>query len=137
MILRLTFEEITALNSAAQRLLESSGEGSVLAPPEAMAELESRLPLEGDISVRTLPEQLRLSGAVSMLLDESKRRMDAFVVEQYVGSEDSVNAYFDYANVLAAQARLTELRREMEALADLMAVDDPTERLVEGITFPD
>ena len=83
MILRLSFEEITALNSAAQRLLESSGEGSVLAPPEAMAELESRLPLGGDISVRTLPEQFRLSGAVAMILDELKRRMDAFVIDQY------------------------------------------------------
>jgi hypothetical protein len=136
MILRLSFEEITALNSAAQRLLDAPGEGNVLAPPEAMAELESRLPLEGDISVRTLPEQLRLSGAVAMILDDLKVRMDAFVVEQYVGSEDAVNAYFDYANVLAAKARLADLRHEMVALAEVMTGGDPTQRL-EGITFPD
>ncbi len=136
MILRLSFEEMTALNSAAQRLFDATGGGTVLAPPEAMAELESRLPLEGDISVKTLPEQFRLSGAVAMILDDLKLRMDRFIVEQYVGSEDAVNAYFDYANVLAAQARLMGLRHEMEALAEIMAGDDPAQRL-EGITFPD
>ncbi len=136
MILRLSFEELTVLNSAAQRLIEGSGGGNVLAPPEAMAELESRLPVEGDISVKSLLEQVRLSDAVSMVLDHLKRRMDAFIVEQHVGAEEAVNAYFDYANVLTTQARLTDLRHEMEAMAALISGDNPTERL-EGITFPD
>lgn len=134
MILRLSFEEVTALNSAAERLLSSPGGGSVMAPPEALAELESRLPLEGDVSVLTLTSQTRLDRALTLVLDHLRRRMDALITDQYVGSDDSVNAYFDYAYVLAAQARLAEIGHEMHAIADVLTdVDgDPGE-----ITFPD
>lgn len=135
MILRLSFEEVTALNSAAARMLRGPGEASVLAPPEALAELESRLPLEGDISVATLREQNRLHGAVRTVLRDLKGRMDAFVVDQYVGSEDAVNAYFDYANVLALESRLAGIGAEMEALLEVMTGERPSGD--ERITFPD
>lgn len=131
MILRLSFEEVTTLNSAAERLLSAPGAGGVLAPPEALAELESRLPLQGDMSVRTLTEHDRLVRAFEMVLSHLKRRMDAVIVEQYVGSDDSVNAYFDYANVLATRTRLLALGVEMTAIAQLIDAEPATD------VFPD
>lgn len=136
MILRLSFEEVTALNSAAERLLSAPGDGGVLAPPEAMAELESRLPLEGDISVLTMAEQARLLRAFDTVLNHLKRRMDVIIVEQYVGSDDSVNAYFDYANVLGTRAKLLGLGEEMTAIIELIS-GEGTGADVEGLTFPD
>ena len=137
MILRMSFEEMTALNAAATRLLTSSDGGGVLAPPEALAELESRLPLPGDIAVTTLGQQRRLQGAVDYVLDHLRRRMDALTIEQYVGADDAVNAYFDYANVLTLSARLSGLGREMSALIELMTGEPATEATAESISFPD
>lgn len=136
MILRLSFEEVTALNAAARRLLSAPGDGGVLAPPEAMAELESRLPLEGDISVLTIAEQAQLLGAFDMLLDHLKRRMDALIVEEYVGSDDSVNAYFDYANVLGTRSKLMRLGEEMTAVIEIIS-GEGSRADVEGLSFPD
>lgn len=137
MIFRITFEEIAALNSAAERLLAPAGGVPVMAPPEPMAELESRLPLGGDLSFETLAQQRRLLGAVEYVLDHLKRRMDAIVVEQYVGSDDAVNAYFDYANVLTVRARLLEAGREMTAMIEVMVGGPVTDEAAESITFPD
>lgn len=137
MILRMSFEELTALNSAAERLLSPAEGGGVAAPPEVLAELEARLPLPGDITVTTLAQQRRLQGAVGYVLDHLKRRMDAFTVEQYVGSDDSVNAYFDYANVLNLHVRLEAIGRKMTALVELMIGGSPTAEAAEGISFPD
>lgn len=136
MILRMSFEEITALNTAARRMLAGTGDGGVLAPPEALAELETRLPLDGDISVRTLPEQDRLLGAVDVVLAHLRRRMDAIIVDQYVGSDDSVNAYFDYANVLTARSRLAGIGKEMAAMVELITGELMPEE-ADDITFPD
>lgn len=136
MILRMSFEEVTALNSAAERLLPVAGDGNVLAPPEALAELETRLPLEGDISVMTLSEQSRLLRAVELVLEHLRRRMDAIIVEQYVGSDDSVNAYFDYANVLTTRTQLIGMGREMRTIMELI-VDRGTSEDVTTMTFPD
>ncbi len=138
MILRISFEEVTALNSAAERLLSSdTGGGVVAAPPELLAELEARLPLTGDISVTTLAEQMRLARALDVVQDHLKRRMDALVIEQYVGSDDAVNAYFDYAYVLSLRAKLRAIGREMELMIELMTGDAPTQDEAEDLTFAD
>lgn len=137
MILRMSFEELTALNSAAERLLSGPEGGGVAAPPEVMAELEVRLPLDGDVTVMTLGQQRRLQGAVGYVLDHLKRRMDALTVEQYVGSDDSVNAFFDYANVLNLHVRLEAIGRKMTALVELMIGGAPTPDAEEEISFPD
>lgn len=137
MILRISFEEVTALNSAAERLLSAPGDGMVMAPPEALAELETRLPLEGDVSIRTLAEQSRLLRALDLVLAHLKRRMDAIIVEQYVGSDDSVNAYFDYANVLTTRNRLAGMGSEMEELLGQIAGGAPTSEDRRTVAFPD
>lgn len=120
MILELNFEEVTALNSAAERI-RSAGGGGVAAPPEALAALDRRLPLRGDLSIETLTDQARLLIALDVVLDHLRHRMDALVLEQYVGADDAVNAYFDYANVLTARSRLHALGLQMRAMADLIA----------------
>jgi hypothetical protein len=137
MILRMSFEEVTTLNAAVQRLLTEPGRGGVLAPPEVLAELESRMPLRGDISILNLAEQGRLLGAVDTILDHLKRRMDAFVLEQYVGAEDAVNAYFDYANVLTTRSRLIGLGDEMSAMIEVITGDGPTAGDRDVMGFPD
>ncbi|HSH45750.1 MAG TPA: hypothetical protein VK966_07835 [Longimicrobiales bacterium] len=137
MILRISYEEATAVNSAAERVLSSAGGVAVLAPPEVMESLEVLLPIPGDISVNTLARQERLLGAVEYVLDHLKRRMDAFILEQYVGSDDSVNAYFDYANVLTVREKLVHAGREMRAMIEVMTGESPDPDTARTIEFPD
>lgn len=137
MIFRISFEEIAALNSAAERLLAASGDVPVVAPPEVLAELVSRHPLRGDLSVETLAEQQRLLAAVDYVLEHLKRRMDGIIADQYVGSDDAVNAYFDYANVLTVRSRLMDAGREMTAMVEVMIGGPVTPEAAERITFPD
>jgi hypothetical protein len=137
MILKISFEEMTVLNSATERLLSSQDGGGIAAPPEVLAALESQLPLGGDVSVLTLSEQRSLVRALDYVLDHLKRRMDALIVDLYVGADDTVNAYFDYANVLTLRARLDPIGREMEAIIELMTGAPPTRETAEQVTFPD
>lgn len=137
MILRMSFEEVTAVNAAGERLLSSPEGGGVAAPPEVLAELEANLPLRGDISVLTLAQQRRLTRGLDYVLDHLRRRMDVLIVELYVGADDAVNAYFDYANVLSLRARLDPIGTEMVALIELMTGSEPTAETAERVTFPD
>jgi hypothetical protein len=137
MILRISFEEIRAVNSAVERMLGGPLTGRVVAPPKALAELEVHLPLRGDISIETLSEQTRLLSAVDAVVAHLKRRMDAIIMDQYVGSDDAVNAYFDYANVLALRGRLERVGREMSALIDVMLDGPPSQDDADRIDFPD
>jgi hypothetical protein len=137
MILRVSFEEITSLNAATERLLTSRDGGGVAAPPEVLAELEACVPLRGDLSVLTLGQQRRLVRGLDVVLEYLKCRMDALIVELYVGADDTVNAYFDYANVLTTRARLEGLGREMVPLIELMTGASPTPETAEQVTFLD
>lgn len=137
MILRISFEEIRAVNSAVERMLGGPLAGRVVAPPEALAELEGYVPLEGDLSIETLGQQTRLLSAVDTVVAHLKRRMDAIIVDQYVGSDDAVNAYFDYANVLTLRARLEQVGREMAALITVMLDAAPSKEHADRIDFPD
>jgi hypothetical protein len=137
MILRMSYEEVTVLNSVTERLLSAWGEGGVLAPPEVLAELEVHAPLRGDISVMTLAQQRRLMAAMDYVVEHLKGRMDTLVMELYVGAEDAVNAYFDYANALELRARVAAMGREMVAMIELMTGEAPTEETAERVTFAD
>jgi hypothetical protein len=137
MILRMSYEEATVLNSVTERLLSAWGGGGVAAPPEVLAELETHAPLRGDISVMTLAQQRRLMAAVNYVVEHLKGRMDTLVVELYVGAEDAVNAYFDYANALTLRSRVAAMGREMVAMIELMTGEAPTEEMAELVTFAD
>lgn len=139
MILRCSYEELTALTATAQRVLDAKiGTGGVVAPPEIVAEIEMLLPrLDGDMGLETLAEEWWLERILDYLLSDAKDRMDDLVVEQYVGAEDAVNAYFDYANILAVYGKVREIGREMAMLIELMTGHPPTAETARSVAFPD
>ncbi len=139
MILRCSYEELTALESTARHVLEArGGAGGVVAPPEIVAEIEALLPrLDGDMDLTTLAEAWWLDRILDYLLTDAKDRMDDLVLDQYVGSEDAVNAYFDYANILTVYAKAQELTGEMAMLVELMTGHPPTMETARTVSFPD
>lgn len=139
MILRCSFEELSALRGGAESALRaSSGGAGVAAPPEALVHVEALLPrLEGDLSLRSLADQRRVQEAVLLVLQHLQEQMDRLILEQYVGAEDAVNAYFDYANVLSLHERVRELGAEMTAIVELVTGQAPNERTAREISFPD
>ncbi|MFW5946913.1 MAG: hypothetical protein ACOCUW_00360 [Gemmatimonadota bacterium] len=132
MILQLNYEEGTALTAAAERIRDRAGCSPASPLAEEMEPLVHRLPVHGEVSVSSLPEQRALLNAVDIVLIHLRRRMDRIVVEQYVGAEDAVSAYFDYAHVLTVRSRLRALGREMAALAEVMAGTSD-----DDVRFPD
>lgn len=143
MILRCTFEELTALTAGAERVLAAGGASDeddtrVAAPPAVLADVEALIPrLDGDLSVRTLAEQRSVERAVSCVLAHLHERMDVFVLEQHVGADDAVNSYFDYAYVLRVHDRVRRVGEEMVAMIELMTGAAPTDETRSSVTFPD
>jgi hypothetical protein len=139
MILHTTYEELTALSAIASRVVSAAeGNARVAAPPEALADvaqLQSRL--HGDLSISTLEEQRSVERAVDYLLEELRDRMNDFILMQHVGSEDSINAYFDYAHVYALRERVRGIGREMVAMIELMTGAPPTPETARTVTFPE
>ena len=139
MILHCTYEELTALSATASRVVSTADDSArVVAPPEALADVMSLQPrLRGDLSITTLEDQRVVERAVDYLLDELHGRMNDFILMQHVGSEDSVNAYFDYAHVYELLHRVRAVGREMTAMIELMTGAPPTEETARAVTFPD
>jgi len=139
MILRCTFEELSALTASAGRLLDAHDDGGrVSAPPRVMETLEALLPeLNGDLSINTLAEQQRLEEALEMVLEDARQRMDRLVLEQYPAAEEAVNAYFEYANILTVLDRLRRMGAEMRAIIELTTGRPPDEETARTVTFPD
>ena len=139
MILHCTYEELTALGATAGRVVSAAEDGAlVAAPPQALADVASLQPrLQGDISIATLDEQRSVERAVDYLLDELRDRMNAFIVSQHVGSEDSINAYFDYAHVYGLLQRVRSIGREMAVMIELMTGEAPTAESARLVTFSD
>ena len=139
MILHCTYEELTALGATAGRVVSAADDGSrVAAPPQALADVASLQPrLHGDLLIATLEEQRSVERAVDYLLDELRERMNNFILSQHVGSEDSVNAYFDYAHVYGLRDRVRSLGREMAVMIELMTGEAPTAESARSVTFPD
>lgn len=139
MILHCTYEELTALNATASRIV-SAAEGSsrIAAPPQALADVTHLQPqLHGDLTVSTLEDQQGLERAIDYLLEELRDRMNEFILIQHVGSEDSVNAYFDYAHVYSLRERVRGVGREMVAMIELMTGAPPTLETARSVSFGD
>lgn len=139
MILRFTFEELSALRAGGEHVLTAEGASWVVAaPPEAVADVEALLPrLAGDISLHTLDEQRAVVRAVDYILEHLNQRMDEFILLQHVGSEDAVNAYFDYAHVLTVRGRVRQIGVEMAAIIEVVTGRSPDEDELARMTFPD
>ena len=139
MILHCTYEELAALGATASRVMATAeGSARVAAPPAALADVSLLQPqLCGDISMDTLEDQRVIERAVEYLLEELRERMNEFILTQHVGSEDSINAYFDYAHVYTLRERVRGMGREMVAMIELMTGTAPTPETSRAVTFPD
>jgi hypothetical protein len=137
-ILHCNFEELAAVNSGAIRTLASEDGAGVAAPPEALADVEALLTrLDSTLTLNVLFEQASVERALATILDELRDRMDRLVVEQHVGAEESIIAYFDYANVLTVFDRVQQMGKEMRGMIELMTGEHPNAHTARSITFPD
>lgn len=135
MILHCNFEELRALASAGEVLVAEAHArtGGVAAPPEGVVMVESLIPrLTGDMSIETLDDQRRVQGAVTVLVDDLRRRMDHQIIETTPGNEEALNLYFDYGHSRSVLHRLDQMGAEMAAIVELIAGGNPA-----GVTFPD
>ena len=140
MILYCTFEELAATTAGSNRLIASAtgGDHPVIAPPQAVADLEFLLPLlTGDIDVTTLHEQRRMQRALTYLSADLSTRMDAAIVAQHPAAEDAVLAYFDYAHVRGMLDRVRRMGVEMEAIIELATGAAPDDAIARTFTFLD
>ncbi|MEN8376881.1 MAG: hypothetical protein ABFS34_15750 [Gemmatimonadota bacterium] len=138
MIVSLAYEEIASVREGAELALEPAPTGgAVAAPPEELAYAETLRSTEGEISLTTLAEQRAAQRALELILAAARERMDALVLAQNVGSDDSVNAYFDYAHVLTVLDRVRGAGRNMSAIIELLTGRPPTPASAADITFPD
>lgn len=140
MILRCTFEELSALTAGAKRTLAVGAEvgARVAAPPQALTDVEALLSrLTGDLSVPNYADQESLERAVDFILDRLRERMDQHVLSEYPGAEAAVVAFFDYAHVLTVRERLHRMGQEMAAMIELMTGQAPTPASARHINFPD
>jgi hypothetical protein len=139
-ILHCTFEELSALAAGTERVLSESDVAPVIvaAPPHIVADLEALSPrLTGDLSVTTLAEQRAIARATAYILADLKHRMDATIVAEHPASEATVQAYFEYAHVLAFEDRLRRVGDQMTAIIELTTGAPPTEETARTVSFTD
>lgn len=140
MILYLSFEELAALGSCAERVLLAnmvSGHG-IAAPPQLVADVEQfSHRLTGDITIDTLEDQRTLHLVVKHLLDRSHAAMDEAVILQHAAAESAVAGYFEYAHVLTVSRRLQAIGEEMAAIVQVMTGDDPDSESGRRFSFPE
>ena len=134
MILYCNFEELAAASAGGNRLVATAlgGDHPVMAPPQALADLEALLPrLIGDIEVVTLLDQRAIQRALELLVTDLGTRMDEAILTQHAAAEDAVLAYFDYAHVRSVLDRIERMGAKMEGIIELAtgaAADDDVAR---------
>lgn len=140
MILYLSFEELAALGSCAERVLfanAATGHG-IAAPPQLVADVEQFTHrLTGDIAITSIEDQRTLQLVLRHLVDRCRAEMDEAVILQHAAAESAVASYFDYAHVLTVSHRLTAIGEEMAAIVHLMTGDDPESESGRRFSFPE
>lgn len=140
MIVRCTYEELTALKHGAHAVLEVRvvEEGPVAAPPRELARVAALRPrLVGDLTVETLADNRVLIDAVETIVDCMRVEMEAMVSVAHPADEDAVAAYFGFAHAFAVLSRLRQVGSEMEALIELVTGNSPTDEVAATFRFPD
>lgn len=140
MILRFNYEEVTALRHGGEALLhQGEGEGSVVtAPTPARAAVGELLEqLEGDLSVSTLDEQMRVESAVRAIVGVLRAEMESAVVEAHPADETAVASYFEFAHVLGVLSRVEAMGSEMRAMIELTTGTPPSAEEAREFVFPD
>lgn len=136
MILHCNFEELRALLAASELIVaEAHGRtGAVVAPPESVVMVEQLVPrLTGDVSIGTMADQQRVQGAVSFIVGDLHRRLDAQILATDPSNEDAVSLYFDYAHSRSVLDRVDRMGAEMSAIIELIGGGAQAV----GMTFPD
>lgn len=140
MILRFNYEEVTALRHGGENLLHAHGEdeGVVAAPPPSRVVVGQFLgQLEGDLSVDTLEDQMRIESAVRAIVGALRAEMEAAVAQTHPADEVAVASYFDFAHALSVLARVEEMGREMRAIIEITTGMPPSQEEARGFVFPD
>ncbi|HWK89398.1 MAG TPA: hypothetical protein VNP72_05360 [Longimicrobium sp.] len=139
MILHCNYEELQALASSGAAIVaaaEAASHGSVSAPAERVARVETLLPrLTGDLTIETLPDQRRVRDAVALICEDVHGRLDETIIAYGPAHEDAVTMYFDYGHSRSVLARLDRMGAEMEAIIDL--ISGGSAGAAAGISFPD
>ena len=91
---------------------------------------------DGDLVIKTLAEQQRVSRAIHSIVGHLKDEMDLFIISAHPADELAVASYFHYGHALAVLARLAEMGQEMEALIEVVTGEPPTEELAKTFHFP-
>jgi hypothetical protein len=138
MILHCSFEELSALDAATERVLEAAGSGESAASREILDDLEALAPrLDGDFSLDSLADQESVERAIRFLLEDTRARTDEFILQEHAAAESAIRAYFEYANVLTVFDRIRLLGAEMRALIELMTGSPPTDEAARSVSFED
>jgi hypothetical protein len=139
-IVHCNFEELTALKSGAQQVLDGYApeHGMIAAPPEERERVAALVPhLGGDFSVTTLAEQRSLLHGVTIIVEMLRVEMESMVAANHPAHEVAVSAYFDFAHAFSVQSRLYEVGSEMEALVELVTGGPATDEIARDFAFPD
>jgi len=137
MILHCAYEELMAIDTGIERILEA-GRGGVAAPPDVLPDLESLAPrLTGDLSIDTLEDQVSVQRALEFLLAEARGRTDEFILDESPAAESAIRSYFEYAHVLVVLDRIRLMGNEMRALIELMTGQPPTDEAARRFAFDD
>jgi hypothetical protein len=138
MILHCSFEELTALDAAIERVLDATDSGGVVAPPEVLSDIESLAPrLVGDLSLGSLAEQAGLQRVLEYLLDDARERTDSFIIDEHPSAESAIRSYFEYAHMLTVLDRVRRMGAEMRGLIELMTGEPPTDDAARSFSFED
>jgi hypothetical protein len=140
LILHCNFEELAAVTAGARHCLAVAA-GGVASQPAldvVLDDVDALLPrLTGDISIQSLEEQESVERALIHITEQLRERMDQILLEQFVGAEDAVAAYFDYAHVLTVNERVRLMGIEMAALAELLTGQPVAAEAARNMHFPD
>lgn len=137
MILHCSYEELTALDAAVERVLVAIDQGGVAAPPEVVPDLEALAPrLHGDISIRTLDEQVSIEKAIGYLLGDARERTDSFILDEYASAESAIRSYFEYAHLLTVLDRVRQIGHEIRSILEVMT-GKPPDQAARSIPFED
>lgn len=141
MILNCNFEELQALSTGADLLLdaeETGSSGAVAAPSEVVTQVTLLVPrLGGDLSIETLSEQRWVRRGIAAICQELHDRMDEKVLEYHPAHEEAVAYYFDYAHAYGVLGRLDAMGAQMTAMIELLTGSEPTEETARLVSFPD
>ncbi len=141
MILNCNFEELQALSSGADLLIdggETSSSSAVVAPIEALTQVSLLKPrLGGDLSIETLSEQRWVRRAIAAICQGLHDRMDEKVLQYHPAHEEAVAYYFDYAHAYGVLGRLDAMGAQMVAMIELLTGSEPTEESARLVSFPD